>query len=478
MKSLRGVSASVLAAVVCAAPAVRAEDAPRDYDAPDPARGPVQFLHAGANVLTTAWVIWQFAWIHSERVFYATGPQIIDGFHYGYHWEDDGLTADQFGHPYSGGLYFEGARSVGLSFWESALYALGGSAFWEAFAERDGPPGAGPHYFGLNDSIVTPLGGVATGEIMHRMSSLALDDSRRGGSRFFHEFVGMAASPVRGVNRVLTGEAFREGAPPVAKPARISFHGGVDRVVFVDVEAERSFLPSALLAVDVEYGDLAPREGENTIPAYDFFDLYFGGILSPETLSGIQLSTLGLLHGWSLDIGAQDDPDRRTNNVLGFVQSAEFQSAEVVRYSTFGLGFGDFLVARYGPRRRLRLNADVEWTVLGAVASPFTPYANIESDRNYNYTMGPSLGIGLRSDLGRYGQLGLNAREHLTRVVDGTDGNEHVGYARAWYEFDLIDGRLGVGIAPTLVNRAGLYTGGQRFIGVQLTNQLYLTVHP
>ena len=62
--------------------------------------------------------------------------------------------------------------------------------------------------------------------------------------------------------------------------------------------------------------------------------------------------------------------------------------------------------------------------------------------------MGASLGLGVRWDIGRLGQLGLRAREYGTAVIDGIRGQELFGYARAWYEVEAIRDFLGVGMAP------------------------------
>ena len=50
---------------------------------------------------------------------------IKENFKTGFVWDNDQFSTNLFAHPYHGGLYFNAARSNGLSFWESAPYALG-----------------------------------------------------------------------------------------------------------------------------------------------------------------------------------------------------------------------------------------------------------------------------------------------------------------------------------------------------------------
>ena len=79
----------------------------------------------------------------------------------GWVWDLDDFTVNQIGHPYQGSNYFTAGRANGLSFWESAALAAFGSATWEYFGETNHPS--------LNDFINTTLGGIALGEMFHRV---------------------------------------------------------------------------------------------------------------------------------------------------------------------------------------------------------------------------------------------------------------------------------------------------------------------
>lgn len=116
-------------------------------------------------------------------------------------WDNDKFSTNLLAHPYIGGIYFNTARSNGLSFWESVPYSFGGSLMWEMLAEVEPPA--------INDFVSTSIGGIALGEVTHRVSSLILDDSKRGVNRFFRELTGTLVSPARGLNRILTGDAWK-----------------------------------------------------------------------------------------------------------------------------------------------------------------------------------------------------------------------------------------------------------------------------
>ena len=64
---------------------------------------------------------------------------IHKNFQKGFVWDNDQFSTNLFAHPYHGNLYYNAARSNGLSFWESAPYALGGSLMWEFCGEIEPP---------------------------------------------------------------------------------------------------------------------------------------------------------------------------------------------------------------------------------------------------------------------------------------------------------------------------------------------------
>lgn len=77
-------------------------------------------------------------------------------------WDNDKWYINYIGHPYFGGVYYQGARKSGYNQWNSFMYsALMSTFYWEygieAFAEVPS----------LQDLVVTPLGGWIYGEWAH-----------------------------------------------------------------------------------------------------------------------------------------------------------------------------------------------------------------------------------------------------------------------------------------------------------------------
>lgn len=78
---------------------------------------------------------------------------------HGFKWDNDNLSDNIFLHPYYGNIYFNADRSNGYNFWQSSLFAAGGSLMWELFMENEYPS--------TNDIIATPIGGMVLGERAH-----------------------------------------------------------------------------------------------------------------------------------------------------------------------------------------------------------------------------------------------------------------------------------------------------------------------
>lgn len=146
--------------------------------------------------------IWAFdRFLMNEDFAHINGHTIKNNFKTGPVWDTDKFSTNLVAHPYHGSLYFNAARSNGMNFWQSIPFAAGGSLMWEFFMENEPPS--------INDLMVTTFGGVELGEITYRLSDLFIDDRSSGAERVGREILSGLISPVRGINRLITGEAWR-----------------------------------------------------------------------------------------------------------------------------------------------------------------------------------------------------------------------------------------------------------------------------
>lgn len=161
--------------------------------------------------------LWAFdRYVQKGHYAYISWNTIKENFKHGFEWDNDHLATNMFAHPYNGSLFYNAGRSNGYNFWQSELFAIGGSAMWEMFMECEYPS--------TNDIIATPIGGAAIGEVLYRTSDLILDDRRTGANRFGREFAAFLVNPMRGFTRIVTGRAWerratsgrRFGIPPIS----------------------------------------------------------------------------------------------------------------------------------------------------------------------------------------------------------------------------------------------------------------------
>ena len=122
----------------------------------------------GINVFVHCFDRWALNSDFAQTTWHSIDHNLRNGFV----WDNDYFITNLFAHPYHGNLYFNSARSNGLTFWESAPFALAGSTMWELLGETEPPA--------INDIFATTIGGIAIGEITHRLSNAILDDRHRG----------------------------------------------------------------------------------------------------------------------------------------------------------------------------------------------------------------------------------------------------------------------------------------------------------
>ena len=222
-----------------------------------------KFWQAGATVFGINMGVWVFdRYIKKGDFAYINIHTMKDNLKHGFIWDNDAMGTNMFMHPYHGSLYFNAARSNGYNYWQSSLFSIAGSSMWELFMECEYPS--------TNDILATPIGGMALGEVLYRTSDLILDDRRTGNSRFGLEAAAFLVSPMRGLTRIITGDAWRKrptsgkqfGIPEVS----VDVSMGVRALELKDEIFDKGVGVSTL--INVEYGDRFAAECRRP---YDYF---------------------------------------------------------------------------------------------------------------------------------------------------------------------------------------------------------------
>ncbi|MDE6741504.1 MAG: DUF3943 domain-containing protein [Muribaculaceae bacterium] len=350
------------------------------------------FWRAAAEVFGMNMGLWAFDRYALEGQYaYISWETIKENFRHGFEWDNDHLNTNMFAHPYNGSIFYNAGRSNGFNYWQSELFAIGGSAMWELFMEREYPS--------TNDIIATPIGGAALGEVFYRASDLVLNDRATGGERIGREVAAFILDPMRGITRIVSGQAWRKratsgrrfGLPPISIEASI----GARMLTMIETSGY-SFGPAA--EINIEYGD---RFEETTKVPYDYFsfNIELQALHTQPLLSRIEI--MGRL--MSKEIIDQE----KVNMNIGLYQHFDFFDSDTIRQEKqselipetvpYKLGVpasaGGGMMIRYIPDSRMSIDGFTHLNLV-ALAGVSTDFYR-DYHRNYSWGTGFSLKAGV-----------------------------------------------------------------------------------
>jgi hypothetical protein len=293
----------------------------------------------------------------------------------GFTYDDNEFKTNQLIHPFNGASYFNAARANGIGFWGSSAMALAGAFIWECCGET--------HPMSFNDMVSTGIGGIARGELMHRVSSLILDNTKRGKNRFGREAAALLVNPIRGFNRLVSGDASEvKGNPVDPYQWRPTFHLDVRagaRVIGEGESITENTNTYGVIEAAISYGDA--WDPDNRKP-FDRFDAITQSNLGDKTRVG-RLLIRGDLFSKLVS----------KNHSLALQQDFDYIDNEAYEYG--GQSLGPALLSRFelSPTTELWARTQAYFILLGAVNSELSfiaDVANQERIREYDY--GPGVG--------------------------------------------------------------------------------------
>jgi hypothetical protein len=303
---------------------------------------------------------------------------------------------------------------------------------WEFLGETEPPA--------INDVIATSCGGMAIGEMTHRLSLTLLDDRDRGFSRFLREATAAIINPIEGLHRIISGDAWR------VKNRHYCYHN------FDEIPIDASFslgwryladdgalfrgIHAPYLNMTLTYGTSVDTD-KHTTP-YDFFDIEANVAIGGGQPSVNTLNIVGRL--WSTPVlDKVSTKGQEMAGEFGIYQHFNYYDAKPIEDGSeltpyriseaagFGPGF-ILSLPQTGAMSKMEQRVFVSGILLGGTKSDF--FNAIERD----YNMGSGLSIKTRTqlDFGRYGRIVLNAKyfriwtwkgyedKDLQPYVDGT----------------------------------------------------------
>lgn len=357
----------------------------------------------------------------------------------GFVWDYDDWAMNQWGHPLHGGQFYNAARTTGYDFWGSIPFTVVGSMAWELFMEAEPPS--------INDLISTTFGGVYMGETQYRLSSLLLDNTSRGSERTFREIGAFFVNPIRGVNRLITGETSRYGQNPTDwHPSGITgvLSAGTNHIADgTDFgEGENAYLLKGYFGYGSPFTD-----HENAKP-YEFFDLRFALNLHGRVPFIQEVSGNALIKGWNTYGGESRE------TLWGIFQHYDYLDTKSYQFGGQSLGGGMI--------KRMRANTSMPIIVATHLNALILGGSNIgvetASGREYNYSTGANFKAQLVFDHQKYGFLAFRYWLYWFHTISGIDGDELASYAQVTASAHIYR-NWGLGLEGTSYRRQAWFDG-------------------
>lgn len=231
-------------------------------------------------------------WLLGKDYYSKGWSTIKDNIEAGWLWDTDALSTNFIDHPYHGNLYYTAAKSSGCTYWESLLLSALGSVEWEVVAETDFPA--------PNDLFSTTFGGAALGEVTTRVADLILNKKKRGFNRFLRELSAFGLSPMKGLNRVMSGEAWKHADTHYLYhdkseiPYQIFVSAG-SRIADTKVTPSRS---NFSVSLKINYGD--PGNIRHNKPYDVFMSNMTFNVAGTHVPLVSNFNINGRIHGWQL----------------------------------------------------------------------------------------------------------------------------------------------------------------------------------
>ena len=371
-----------------------------------------RFLPAAGELVLLEVLPWAFnRYVTDEDFAHISTETVSENFATGFTYDRDHFNTNQSSHPYHGSLFFGTARSNGYGYWESGLFALAGSFFWECCLESEPPA--------INDLVNTTLGGMTRGEISHRLATIIRDNEASGSERLWREVGAAFLDPVGALSRLLRGELGRGFANPEDRfPSALAVDTDVG---YRHLSGGATDPSEAILSIAVRYGD--PFRGEIEHP----FDSFWAAIdlNQPADQLVSRIEERGILRGWELS-----EPDADARHVFGFSQEYVYlnNAAQVFGSQSFSAG----LLSRYALPLGLFAVTDASATALPLAGIQTTDFDNPQTGRNFDYA--PGVGVRVEARLvgpSRADLLDAGYGVVWARTADGTSTNNTLQFFRA-----------------------------------------------
>ncbi len=359
----------------------------------------VRYGSAMAGAIQSNAVVFSFNYFVGRTEFSrVTTDSIRHNLSCNWQWDQSAYQTNQIGHPYQGSTYFAAGRSNGLNFYQSALIASFGSANWELFAERNEPA--------LNDLIQTTTGGIAFGEILHR---LYLEAASTGTPFAF------LVSPMSALNGWINHERPNARGGNVQSMNLVSGFGFSRSNRSEDgrnCPGDMIDTPSVASGISIQYGDPFGTSGAEPFEQFKL-DVNLSGGLDQY---GCTIYSDGILASWA----PFDEINAATS--IGLALNFDCLFTSNVRFTSNALTAALNRTRAISPELTSRTSAYAGWMMfgVGTFYDEKSVAASGEEDSSLNYGTGATAKCSYVLDHVRYGSIAVCTKLYAMRVFPGT----------------------------------------------------------
>ncbi len=370
-------------------------------------------------------------------------------FRKGWEWDVDGFGINFFGHPYSGSLTFSAARSTGYNYYQSTGFSFGGSVIYEYLGENTRPS--------YNDVINTPINGALIGEILYRISSNILDDTKVGGERVGREILAGILDPARGLNRLLQGKTSRVTPHEVyqKEPANYTLYAGIHN----SADGPSASLQSlGMLNLQIDYGN--PFEPRKRKP-FDFFrlrtDFDFGGKYAVmDNIGGY-----GVLYGQNVQM--------KTNvSLIGIFQHYDYWHNLYFEMASTAFGVG--AVTKFPITPKINLFTSAHAAIAPLAGNAITYGLDTSAFKRYHYGGGVEAKLEGTLNLGKLASISFLGYYFWTHTYVGAPQFNNLAILRPRLTVRIFDG-LSCGIENYTYINGEEFPNGKPSIHLQRVEQ-------
>lgn len=341
----------------------------------------------------------------------------------GWIYDGDNFLTNFFAHPYHGNLFFNAGRTNGYNFWESSAFAMSGSVFWEQFMETWEPA--------FNDWVLTSLNGINLGEVTYRLSTIVTDNKAKGSERMWLEIAGAIINPVRGFNRLISGETHKVFPNPEwrmpenfhftlsAGSRRLDKNNGVDFA--------KEGVQEGLFEMEIGYGN-----------SYKHLSTPFS-----DFNINLQLATgspsLTYLHGDGNLFGFKTK--NKENNKQYFITTLNYDYLNNPGFLFGAASIAANYVMNFKTGKKSSINTNFNLRVIPMGATP-DDYIDTTLTEGRNYDFGPGVGVGIMGNfkIGKWDIVNLAySSGWIWTQSEPADSKHHLHFAVAELQYPMKD---------------------------------------